>query len=261
MNTVKHTDFRSVDPQYNQDLINGITHSEYDVLLEYLKEYKKVIKTVLDSAGGSGRLTKLLIENSFDAYLSDIADNMIEEAIRNGVPQERTMVADLLIPDFTRKFDCVILKSAMHEFSKDKVGIIHSTMYKLLNSDGLFIDWDVHQPNQECAEWVKKWVNLKDTIAGLDSLVENRMFYTEKEIEDGLLLAGFKDFCVFHRFYYTPSVKKFSHFYWSDDEAKTNLFYDETEKLARNKPDGIIIERVDNDIIVKIPAVILSVGK
>lgn len=255
-----HKDFRAVNPKYDQDSINGITETEYAVLFDILCENKKTT-SVLDLGGGSGKLTKLLIERKFEAYLCDIADNMISEAVNNGIPKERTIIADLLDCNIQNKFDAVILKSAMHEFPKEKMDDVHAAIYKIVNDEGVFIDLDVHQPNQECADWLKKWINLKDNVAGLDLLVKNRNFYTEKEIVDSLLQNGFKEASIAHRFNYRPSLNTFCKMYWDNNEEKSKTFFKETRKMLLNRPDEISVIEEGDDLIVILPAVILTAKK
>lgn len=255
-----HKDFRSVNAKYDQDSINGITEKEYSKLFEILKNQKN-INTVLDLGGGSGKLTKLLIDQKFDAYLCDIADNMISEAVNNGIPKEKTIIDDLLNCNISNKFDAVILKSAMHEFPKEKMNQIHETIYKIVNNGGVFIDLDVHQPNQECADWLKKWVNLKDSVAELDLLVKNRNFYTEEDIEKSLLHNNFKEVLIPHRFNYKLSLDTLGEMYWNKDKTKSEMFFTETRKMLQNKPEEISAIEDSEDLIIVLPAVILTAKK
>ncbi len=253
-------DFRAVNAKYDQDLINGITKAEYSALFAYLRNHKN-ISSILDLGGGSGKLTKLLIDQNYDAYLCDIADNMISEAIINGVPRKKTILADLLKCDIKNKYDAVILKSAMHEFPKTKISEVYSAIYNIVNTGGTFIDLDIHQPNQACADWIKKWVNLKDSIAGLDLLVKNRAVYTTKEIKDSLLLNNFKEVSTIHEFNYNLSLNTMCEMYWNNDKNKSTLFFKETKKMLLNKPTEINVIEKNNDLILNLPAVILVAKK
>lgn len=255
-----NTDFRSVDATYDQDYINGISDDEYTSLFAFLKD--KNIKSVLDLAGGSGKLASMLLNHYDDVALFDIADNMIEQAIQDGFPKEKTICGDVFTHNFNRKYDAVILKSAMHEISRNKRDEFHSKVFDVLNNDGWFIDWDVHQSDGADALWLTEWVNLKDSIAGLDDLVRNRSFYTEAEIQSSLQKKGFANGSVFHRFFYTLSAKKFEDMYWKGDTVKTKKFIEETERLLKIKPNNIIVQEKSNtNIILKIPALILAAQK
>ncbi|MBI5400715.1 MAG: class I SAM-dependent methyltransferase [Candidatus Yonathbacteria bacterium] len=249
-------DFRAVDAQYDQDWVNGVGDAEYQALFKFLED--KNVSSVLDLAGGSGKLTRMLLESGYDAFLFDIAENMVKEAQRNGVPKERMIVGDIFTHDFGRKFDCVIFKSAMHEIPLEISEELHFIIHNLLNNDGWFMDWDVHVPTEEDAVWFKKWVNLKDTIAGLDDLVKNRHFYTESLISKSMQQVGFKNTAIVYRFFYTLSVLKMSKMYWADDIEKTQKFFNETRELAKTAPSDIVVNEVaPMDIELKIPAIII----
>lgn len=249
-------DFRAVNPKYDQDWVNGVGDSEYQALFKFLEG--KNIKTVLDLAGGSGKLTRMLIERGYDAFLFDIADNMVDEACRNGVPKEKTMVGDIFTYDIGRKFDCIIFKSAMHEIPLEKSAQLHSVAYNLLNTNGYFVDWDTHLPTEEDAVWFKKWVNLKDMVAGLDDLVKNRHFYSEMFISKSMKQIGFKNIEIPYRFFYKLSVSKMSKMYWADDTEKTKKLLNETRELIKTVPHNIVVNEVaPMDIELKIPAIII----
>lgn len=253
-------DFRAVNPKYDQDWVNGVNEAEYEALFQFLKD--KNISSVLDLAGGSGKLTRILIERGYDVVLFDVADNMVEEAYESGVPKDRAIVGDIFSYDFGRKFDCIILKSAMHEIPLEKSSDLHSVIYGNLNSGGWFVDWDVHTPTDDDASWLKKWVNLKDTVAGLDDLVTNRHLYSEGFIVRGLEKTGFKNINIVHRFFYTLSISKMSKMYWHDDVTKTKTFFDGTVELLKTLSDRIIAKEISSsDIELKAPAVIIVAQK
>ncbi len=58
--TTQVKDFRSVSSEYDQDWVNGVGEKEYRALFEFLQG--KNIKTILDLAGGNGKLAKMLRE-------------------------------------------------------------------------------------------------------------------------------------------------------------------------------------------------------
>lgn len=249
-------DFRAVNPQYDQDWVNGVGDSEYEALFKFLEN--KNLSSVLDLAGGSGKLTRMLIDCGYDAVLFDIADNMVSEAQRNGISEARSIVGDIFTYDFERTFDCVILKSSMHEVPLEKSADLHAVIYALLNPGGWFVDWDVHVPTKEDAVWFKQWVNLKDTVAGLSDLVKNRHIYTEAFIAKSLEQTGFKNIMIPHRFFYTLSVSKMGKMYWADDAEKTEKFFNEMRALGKTAPRNIIANEIASmDIEFRIPAVIM----
>lgn len=249
-------DFRAVNPKYDQDWINGVGESEHQALFKFLEDKK--IKTILDLAGGSGKLTKMFLDRGYDVFLFDIADNMIEEARNIGVPLENSMSGDIFINDIGRKFDCVIFKSAMHEIPAEKSEQLHKVIYGLLNEEGWFIDWDVHVPTEEDSMWFKKWVNLKDSVAGLHDLVKNRNFYTENFISESLKSIGFKNVGIAHRFFYTLSTLKMNKMYWDNDEVKSKEFFDNTKELIKTISSNIIANEISPyDIELKVPAIII----
>lgn len=249
-------DFRAVNPHYDQDWVNGVGEAEYQALFKFLEG--KNISSILDLAGGSGKLTRMLIERGYDAFLFDIADNMVEEACRNGVPVDKSIVGDIFTHDFGRKFDCIILKSSMHEIPLEKSVQLHSVVYNLLNTDGWFVDWDAHVPTEKDAEWFIKWVNLKDAVAGLEDLVKNRHIYPETLISKSMEQVGFKNMAIVYRFFYTLSVSKMSKMYWANDIEKTKEFFKGTQELVKIAPSNILVNEIGPmDIELKIPAVII----
>lgn len=255
--TTQAKDFRAVSPEYDQDWVNGVGEKEYQTLFEFLQG--KNIKTILDLAGGNGKLTKMLIERGYDVFLFDIADNMLTEAHRRGVPEERTMAGDIFSKNIGKKFDCVILKSSMHEIPLEKSSLFHSIIFDLLNPEGWFIDWDVHVPTEKDSNWLIQWVNIKDSIAGLVDLVKNRNIYTEGFIVEQLKQIGFKKVTIAYRFFYTVSVAKMSKVYWSDDIQKTCEFFGKTKELSKTYgSDNIsVTEKSQMDFEIKIPAVFI----
>ena len=102
------------------------------------------------------------------------------------------MVGDIFTKNIGKKFDCVILKSSMHEIPLEKSSELHSIVFNLLNPEGWFIDWDVHMPTEKDSNRLIRWVNIKDNIAGLVDLVKNRNIYTEDFIVEQLKQIGFK---------------------------------------------------------------------
>mgnify|MGYP001563553682 FL=1 len=249
-------DFRAMNAHYDQDWVNGVGDLEYQALFKFLED--KNISSVLDLAGGSGKLTRILIERGYDAFLFDIADNMVDKACRNGVPEEKSMVGGIFTYDFGRTFDCVILKSSMHEIPLEKSVLFHTIVYRLLNPGGWFVDWDAHVPMEEDAVWLKGWVNLKGTIAGLSDLVKNRHIYTETLASESMKQVGFKNIAIQYRFFYTVSVAKMSKMYWADDSEKTKKFFEATRELIKTAPNNIVVNEIaPMDIELKIPAVIV----
>lgn len=247
-------DFRAVNPKYDQDWVNGVGDAEYKALFKFLED--KNIKSVLDLAGGSGTLTRMLMERGYDVFLFDIADNMIAEARLNGVPEEKSMAGDIFANELGKTFDCIIFKSSMHEIPLEKSAQLHSIIYDLLNPGGWFVDWDVHVPTEKDAIWFKKWVNLKDIVAGLDDLVKNRHIYSEAVVFESLKQVGFINVAITYRFFYTFSISKMCKMYWADNAEKTNKFLEETRELIKTAPSNIIIKEIDpKDIEIKVPAV------
>lgn len=255
--TTQAKDFRAVSSEYDQDWVNGVGDREYRALFEFLQG--KNIKTILDLAGGNGKLTKMLIDRGYDVHLFDIADNMLAEAHRKGVPAEKTMAGDVFSKNIEKKFDCIILKSSMHEIPLEKSSSFHSIVFDLLNPEGWFIDWDVHVPTKKDSNWLIRWVNIKDNIAGLVDLVKNRNIYTENFIVEQLKQTGFKKVTIAYRFFYTVSVAKMSKVYWSDNVQKTHEFFEQTRELLETyESDSISVTKTAPvDFEIKIPAVFI----
>ena len=204
-------------------------------------------------------LPKCLEREDNDVFLFDIADNMLAEAHRKGVPEEKTMVGDIFTKNIGKKFDCVILKSSMHEIPLEKSSELHSIVFNLLNPEGWFIDWDVHMPTEKDSNWLIRWVNIKDNIAGLVDLVKNRNIYTEDFIVEQLKQIGFKKVTIAYRFFYTVSVAKMSKVYWADNFQKTQEFFEKTQELLKTYgSDNIsVTEKPPIDFEIKIPAVFI----
>ena len=268
MTEIQKLDYHAVRPDYDQDWINGISQDDYDALFKELnvRLNNNSNKKVLDLAGGSGKLTRMLREK-YDAYLFEHVKNLVEQAIVNGLPREKTFVANILDCDYLEtikesgKFDAVIIKSSTHEFPESKIVDVYKQAFSFLNDGGFIMDWDVHEPNYEISSWIKKWVNLKDEIAGLTTLVENRYFYTEEERINKMKEAGFKSPHVVYRFSYNWSVRRLGEVYWNSDEQKTKFFYEETKKLLESVPSEITVEISSDDIKLKAPAVIIVAEK
>jgi len=268
MNTTKN--HSAVTPTYDQDWINGISENDYQTLDQILKSHlgDDRTKKVLDFAGGSGKLARRLSKN-YNAYLFDHIEGLVNEAVQQGLSQEKAFVVDVLNEESVNQFikvaglfDAIVIKSSTHEFPQSVLDTLYAQAFKMLAPGGIFLDWDVHEPTGASAQWLKKWVNKKDEIAGLKELVTNRNIFIESDVREALARAGFQDVHSAYHFAYHVSVLKMSSVYWgSDEKNKTQQFLFATKELLQTCPEEIGVVESDDDVILSVPAVIVSAKK
>lgn len=258
-------DHRLINADYDQDWINGIGKSEYSVLFSKIDSLllNDRNKKVLDIAGGNGKLA-LLLSNKYKTFLVDSVLGFIQQAIKNGLLENRSLVSDILKENFTNKigtFNIVVMKSSMHEFPKKLMPSIHRIIFNAINPGGYYIDWDVHAPNIKTAFWLKSLINVKDRLAGMENLVRDRSFYTEEEIIESLKKTEFKNVEVFKHFFYTVSIQKFAKAYWNSEKNKTSEFYLYAVEAVKTAPDEIKWNLEKEDVVIQIPAVMIIAEK
>lgn len=204
----------------------------------------------------------------FDILLTDLDEKLLNTAHAKGVKHVKRF--DLLeeVSSPQAVFDVVVMKSVQHEFQPEKLKVIHKNIYDLLNKDGIFLEWDVHVESEGQASWLKKYINLKDSLAGDIHLVDNRHIYTSQQVIKNLIDTGFREIRIVYRFHYSISNNKFSEVYFRTasgevDENKKEIFYQETMKLIQELPQGIRFtdDEKNHDLIFKIPAVIIKASK
>lgn len=258
-------DHRLINADYDQDWINGVGKPEYSALFSKIDSllHNDKNKKILDIAGGNGKLA-LLLSNKYKTFLVDRIPGFIQQAIKNGFPEEHSLVSDILKENFTNKigtFDIVVMKSSMHEFSKKLMPQIHRIIFNAINPGGYYIDWDVHTSNIKIASWLKSFINTKDHLAGLENLTRDRWFYTQEEIIESLQKTGFKNVAVFKHFFYTVSVQKFAKAYWNSEKNRTSEFYSYAVEAVKTAPDEIKWNLENEDVIIQIPATMIIAEK
>lgn len=193
---------------YTQDRINGFGDGLLDRLLEV--SVLERAESVLDAMGGDGNLTERLyaycarkrieapakvavleyssVQSEFAALrLRDTAANVIWgdliafENRADGSP----------LPEAT--FDRVIIKSGNHEIPAERQIDLYGNVLRLLRPGGSFINLGFAFDSDEERREFLQITRVKDGLAGLQMLVQNRYFLLRSELHELLREAGFTE--------------------------------------------------------------------
>ncbi|MCI5064385.1 methyltransferase domain-containing protein, partial [bacterium] len=88
-------------------------------------------------------------------------------------------------------YDRIFLKSAVHEIPQEEQLALYENLYKLLADNGLLIQLGFLFDDPDERDEFREITRVKDSLAGLPSMVERRYFATRSEFHNVLNKVGF----------------------------------------------------------------------
>lgn len=151
--------------------------------MNYFASYLKPKGIVLDLGCAVGIAISILKEKGFDVSGIEISPKMVEYA-RKRNPNTDIILGDFSKTDFPSKFDGVLAFAFIHLYPKQEVVRIFEKIKSILKPGGIAL-----LTSTESSESKEGWHEKSDF-----SKKEKRFrkFWTEKELRDSLVEAGFE---------------------------------------------------------------------
>lgn len=192
--------------KYNQDRINGFSESTIALMLKLARIEEA--EQVLDCMAGDGNLTERLYSYCSAQNIRAPKTTLLEhsrvqlEFARKRLSAFNTEViwGDILTyehretgePLLEAVYDRVLIKSANHEIPGHKQQLFADNLNQLLKPGGLLINLGFLLEDPIERDEFAKFTKVKDGLAGMHMLVENRYFLLKDEYYSFLEQAGFE---------------------------------------------------------------------
>ena len=206
---------------YDQDAINGFPVHILTTLLDIVNPGQ--VSHILDAMAGNGNLTARLYDYcerrglfppdvtmlEFSRVQCELAQAQLAETPTNVVWGDILTMEDYAnnaaLPD--RMFDRVMLKSGNHEIPLNQQLALYQSIFRVLKPRGMFVNLGFLFDDVEERDQFRDIARCKDSLAGMQSAVENRHFLTRDELYTRLQQAGFVDIqCGMHVQYTISSL-------------------------------------------------------
>ena len=198
---------------YDQDAINGFSDHILTTLLDLINP--GAVSHILDAMAGNGNLTARLYDycerrGLFPPDVTMLEFSRVQCALAKAqlADTPTTVVwGDILtmedyennaaLPD--RLFDRVMLKSGNHEIPLRQQLDMYKSIFRVLKPRGLFVNLGFLFDDGAERDQFREIARCKDSLAGMQSAVDNRHFLTRDELYTRLQQAGFVDIrCGLH---------------------------------------------------------------
>jgi cyclopropane fatty-acyl-phospholipid synthase-like methyltransferase len=151
--------------------------------MSYFSSHVKPFGKILDVGCAVGIAMSVLERRGFQVSGIEISPSMAKYAKKRN-PNSRVIVSDFLNTEFNEKFDGVLAFAFIHLFPKTEVMQIFKKIKLILNPGGVAL-----LSSTESIESKEGWY-VKDDFTKKKKRF--RKFWTEKELEESLVNAGFR---------------------------------------------------------------------
>jgi SAM-dependent methyltransferase len=261
--------------KYEQDKINGFSRETVDKMIE-LADIRPE-HAVLDAMGGNGNLAlricgyfkekneqpphELVVleysrvqakfaEYTLAAHAADVlwGDILTLQSRETGEP----------LPE--ERFDRILIKSANHEIPLHRQRELYTNIHRLLKPGGIFINLGfLFDDAVERDEFIQV-TRAKDSLAGMQMLVENRYFLLKDELYSLLNDSGFAEPRCGHSLHYTIQSKMAAEQYFDGDEDR-HFQLQAAQAMARTLRRKRRIEFKEDWTVMRIPGEITVAQK
>jgi SAM-dependent methyltransferase len=202
---------------------------------------------ILDAMAGNGNLTCDILRFCCEEdhrvsplpeivvfELSTTQINFAQEALAH-VPSVLCVHGDILsiqdhcVPGI---FDVVMIKSGTHEIPLAFQRKLYSNIFSVLKPGGRFINLGIVYDDTQERDEFRELVRLKDSLAGLTSLVENRHFLLRGEFYSNLRAAGFSSIECARQFHYNVLTSVLAETYFAPEEQSAFALAFQQEQLG-----------------------------
>src|SRR5256885_1417021 len=189
---------------YDQDAINGFSEEILNTMLDIVNPGN--VSHILDAMAGNGNLTARLYDYcerrglfppdvtmlEFSRVQCELAKAQLAETPTNVVWGDILTMEDYenntALPDGL--FDRVMLKSGNHEIPLRQQLDMYKSIFRVLKPRGLFVNLGFLFDDGAERDQFRDIARCKDSLAGMQSAVDNRHFLTRDELYTRLEQAG-----------------------------------------------------------------------
>lgn len=219
--------------RYAQDEINGFPEELIDELIRISLE--GACDSWLDAMAGDGNLSRRMFSwclrhgvkppsQTTVLDYSRVQTAFAEESLR--ARGTNAIWGDLIgcrdresgAPLKHESYDTITVKSGNHEIQRSNQPALHKNIFNLLKPGGKFVNLGFTFDSEQERDEFLVITNVKDSLAGLSMLVENRYFMTRQELHGVLADAGFTEITSALPCHYIIRSKVAAKNYFTPDE-------------------------------------------
>ncbi len=205
--------------KYNQ--LQWATSNQYSKRFLDAGAFQKTDK-VVDMGCGTGIVTNLVAPHVKEVIGVDISEDMLASAIKNKMPNESFLLADMCDLTFEdNTFDKATVRLVLHHLM-DKVQDGVDESFRILKPGGAIIVSEGIPPGEEIADWYTEMFKYK----------EERLTFSEEMLTGYLSKAGFSDIFVDRYVMPQASIKN-----WIEKSGIPKVNQDIIMKMHREMPE------------------------
>jgi ubiquinone/menaquinone biosynthesis C-methylase UbiE len=179
--------------------IHGVQEEDLQLLVQALGLREGA--RVLDLGCGYGEVSANILAEAhrrqigIDLYLCDLHQAQIQRISQDTQSRAKQIVVGdaRSLPFSNEQFDSVVMKMALHEVPVWDQPYVCEQVLRVLRPGGAFVVWGVMPGDGELQDVFNKIMQVKDVLAGYESLVRDRYFFRLDQLLHMLTEAGFNE--------------------------------------------------------------------
>lgn len=186
----RHVDFAKIHGVRDDDLqllAQALALREGTRVLDLGCGYGEVAVNILAEADRRHIAIALFLCDLHQAQIASVPRDLRERATEVVVGDARNL------PFTSEHFDSVVMKMVLHEVPIWDQPTVCDEVLRVLRPGGTFVVWGVMPQDGEVQDVFNKIMQLKNTLAGYESLVRDRYFFRLDQLLHMLTEAGFAD--------------------------------------------------------------------